>query len=104
MQAAWLFFDMGSTIMNETPAMERRIRDSIAGTDITCEEIAAKMAEFRAMGLREDVAPAKSLGMQTVLIRQGYGGHDIIHHEGEIPDVTVDSLPELLLQFPPIIS
>ena len=43
MQAAWLFFDMGSTIMNETPAMERRIRDSIAGTEITYEEIAAKL-------------------------------------------------------------
>ncbi len=202
MKAKWLFFDMGSTIMDETPAMEKRIRDTIAETGITFEEFAAKMAEFRAMGLREDlatfdyfgiqertpwprddevpypdadavlrtlrergyrmgiiasqplgseqrlarfglrdyfevicasaeegvdkpdpelfrraltragcapgdavmigdrtdndVAPAKSLGMGTVLIRQGYGGHDIIHHEGEIPDMTVDSLPELL--------
>ena len=43
-----------------------------------------------------DVAPAKSLGMQTVLIRQGYGGYHIVHHEGEAPDATVDSLPELL--------
>jgi hypothetical protein len=41
--------------------------------------------------------------MQTVLIRQGYGGHDTNHHEGEIPDVTVDSLPELLPLFPPIL-
>ena len=56
MQATWLFFDMGSTIMNETPAMEKRIRDSIAGTAITYEEIAAKMAEFRALGVREDLA------------------------------------------------
>ena len=202
MKATWLFFDMGSTIMNETPAMEKRIRDSIAGTDITFEAFAAKMAEFHAMGMREDlatfdyfeihqrtpwprdaeipypeaeavlrnlkergyrlgiiasqplgseqrlarfglrdffdvicasaeegldkpdpalyrraltraecapedavmigdrtdndVAPAKSLGMQTVLIRQGYGGHDVIHHDGEIPDATVDGLLELL--------
>ena len=202
MKATWLFFDMGSTIMNETPAMEKRIRDSIAGTDITFEAFSAKMAEFRAMGMREDlatfdyfeihqrtpwprdaeipypeaetvlrnlkergyhlgiiasqplgseqrlarfglrdffdvicasaeegldkpdpalyrraltraecapedavmigdrtdndVAPAKSLGMQTVLIRQGYGGHDVIHNDGEIPDVTVDGLLELL--------
>ena len=202
MKATWLFFDMGSTIMNETPAMEKRIRDTIAGTDITYEAFAVKMAEFRALGVREDlaafdyfgitertpwprdtevpypdadrvlrtlsergyrlgiiasqplgsadrlarfglrdcfevicasaeegvgkpdpalfrraltragcspedavmigdrtdndVAPAKSLGMRTVLIRQGYGGHDTVHHEGEIPDVTVDSLPELL--------
>ena len=202
MNAAWLFFDMGSTIMDETPAMEKRIRETLVETGITFEEFAAKMAEFRAMGMREDlatfdyfgirertpwprddevpypdadavlrtlrergyrmgiiasqplgseqrlarfglrdyfevicasaeegvdkpdpelfrralsragcapgdavmigdrtdndVAPAKSLGMQTVLIRQGYGGHDIIHHEGEIPDVTVDRLTELL--------
>ena len=202
MKASWLFFDMGSTIMNENPAMEKRIRDTIAGTDVTYEAFAVKMAEFRERGGREDrptfdyfgfperppwprdsevpypdadrvlrtlrergyrlgiiasqplgseqrlarfglrdyfevicasaeegvdkpdpalfrraldragcapedavmigdrtdndVAPAKSLGMQTVLIRQGYGGHDTIHHEGEIPDVTVDCLPELL--------
>ena len=201
MRAIWLFFDMGSTIMDETAAMEKRIRDSIEGTDITFEAFAAKMAEFRTMGKREDlaafdyfglkkapwprdteypypdaeavlrtlqargyrmgiianqspgsekrlakfgllpffevvcasaeegvakpdpeifrraltragctpeeavmigdrtdndVAPAKSLGMQTVLIRQGYGGHDTIHHEGEIPDATVDGLLELL--------
>ena len=201
MKATWLFFDMGSTIMNETPAMEKRIRDSIVGTDITFEAFAAKMAEFRAMGQREDlaafdyfglkkapwprdteypypdaeavlrtlkergyrlgiiasqplgsaqrlarfglrdffevicasaeegldkpdpalyrraltlagcapqeavmigdrtdndIAPAKALGMQTVLIRQGYSGYHIVHHEGEIPDATVDGLLELL--------
>ena len=202
MKASWLFFDMGSTIMNENPAMEKRIRDTIAGTDVTYEAFAVKMAEFRERGVREDlaafdyfgitertpwprdsevpypdadkvlrtlrergyrlgiiasqplgseqrlarfglrdyfevicasaeegvdkpdpalfrraldragcapedavmigdrpdndVAPAKSLGMQTVLIRQGYGGQDTIHHKGEIPDVTVDCLPELL--------
>ena len=201
MKATWLFFDMGSTIMNETPAMEKRIRDTIAGTDITFEAFAAKMAEFRAMGMREDlaafdyfglkkapwprdteypypdaeavlrtlqargyrmgiianqspgsekrlakfgllpffevvcasaeegiakpdpeifrraltragcapadavmigdrtdndIAPAKALGMQTVLIRQGYSGYHIVHHEGEIPDATVDGLLELL--------
>ena len=205
MKATWLFFDMGSTIMNETPAMEKRIRDPIAGTAVTYAAFAVKVAEFRSLGVREDlatfdyfgitdrtpwprdteepypdadrvlralsergyrlgiiaspplgseqrrarfglrdyfevicasaeegvdkpdpalfrraldragcaateavmigdrtdndVAPAKSLGMQTVLIRQGYGGHDTIHHEGEIPDVTVDSLPELLESF-----
>ena len=201
MKATWLFFDMGSTIMDETAAMEKRIRDSIVGTDMTFEAFTAKMAEFRAMGMREDlaafdyfglkkapwprdteypypdaeavlrtlqargyrmgiianqspgsekrlakfgllpffevvcasaeegiakpdpeifrraltragcapadavmigdrtdndIAPAKTLGMQTVLIRQGYGGYHIVHHEGEIPDVTVDGLLELL--------
>ena len=205
MQAEWLFFDMGSTIMDETPAMEKRIRDSIAGTDITYEDFTAKMAEFREMGLREDhaafahfgismapwpkgteipyadaravlaalrdrgyrlgiianqplgsearlagfglrdffevicasaeegvdkpdpeifrramsragcapdeavmigdrtdndIAPANELGMQTILIRQGYGGYHVVHTPEETPDATVDTLTELLELFP----
>ena len=201
MQAKWLFFDIGSTLMDETPAMEKRVRDSIEGTGITYEAFIAQMAQFREMGLREDhatfahfgipmapwpkgteipypdalsvlttlrhrgyrlgiianqplgsearlaqfglrdffevicasaeegvekpdpeiflralaragcapenavmigdradndVAPAKALGMQTVLIRQGYGGYAVVHHVGEEPDKTVDTLGELL--------
>lgn len=205
MQAKWLFFDMGSTLMDETAAMERRIRDSIVGTDIPYEVFTAKMAEFRRMGLREDhaafahfgipmapwpkgtevpypdalpvltllhergyrlgiianqplgseerlagfglrdffevicasaeegiakpdpeifrraltragcapaeavmigdrtdndIAPAHALGMQTILIRQGYGGYHIVHSPEEEPDETVDTLTELLPLFP----
>ena len=202
MDVTWLFFDMGSTLMDETAACEKRIRESIAGTGITFEEFAAKMAEFRAMDVREDlaafdyfgitqkapwsraaeypypdalpvlralkergyrmgiianqcpgsearlagfglrsffevicasaeegvakpdpeiflralrragcapaeavmigdradndVAPAKALGMGTVLIRQGYGGYHTVHHSGEELDHTVDGLTELL--------
>ncbi|MBQ9150621.1 MAG: HAD-IIIA family hydrolase [Clostridia bacterium] len=209
MQAAWLFFDMGSTIMDESAACEKRIRDSIAGTDITYEQFTEKMAEFARLNLREDlaavahfglkkapwskdaeypypdadrvlhtlkergyrlgiianqlpgsearlarfgllpyfdvvcasaeegvakpdpeiflralsragcapadavmigdrtdndVAPAKALGMQTVLIRQGYAGYHIVHHEGEEPDATVDRLTELLPLFETLTS
>ena len=205
MQAKWLFFDMGSTLMDETPAMEKRVRDSIEGTDITYEAFIAKMAEFREMGLREDhatfahfgipmapwpkgteipypdavpvlstlrdrgyrlgiianqplgsearlaqfglrdffdvicasaeegvskpdpeifrraisragctpaeavmigdrtdndVAPAKTLGLQTILIRQGYGGYHVVHTPEENPDETVDTLTELLSLLP----
>lgn len=205
MQATWLFFDMGSTIMDETPAMEKRIRDSLVGTDISYETFVEKMVEFREMGLREDhaafsyfgipmapwpkgteipypdahtvlttlrdrgyrlgiianqplgsearlagfglrdcfavicasdeegvakpdpeifrraitragcnpaesvmigdrtdndIAPAKALGMQTVLLRQGYGGYHVVHSPEEAPDETVDTLTELLPLFP----
>ena len=205
MQATWLFFDIGSTLMDETPAMEKRVRDSIEGTGITYGEFTAKMAEFREMGLREDhatfahfgipmapwpkgteipypdaipvltalrhrgyrlgiianqplgsearltqfglrnffdvicasaeegmekpdpeifrraiaragctpaeavmigdrtdndVAPAKAMGLQTVLIRQGYGGYHVVHSPEENPDATVDTLTELLTLFP----
>ncbi len=204
MKAAWLFFDMGSTIMDETSACEKRIRDSIAGTDITYEQFVEKMAEFARLNMREDlaafayfnlkkapwskdaehpypdadrvlrslkergyrlgiianqlpgsearlarfgllsyfevicasaeegvnkpdpelfrralsrsgcapadavmigdrtdndIAPAKALGMQTVLIRQGYAGYHIVHNEGEEPHATVDHLTELLPLF-----
>lgn len=204
MKATWLFFDMGSTLMDETAAMEKRVRDSIAGTDVTYEQFTEKMAEFARLNLREDlatfeyfqlkkapwskdaeypypdalpvlaalkdrgyrlgiianqlpgsearlarfgllpyfdvicasaeegvakpdpeifhraltragcapadavmigdrtdndIAPAKALGMQTVLIRQGYAGYHIVRHEGEKPDVAVDSLTELLKIF-----
>ena len=63
MQANWLFFDMGSTIMDENAAMEQRIRESIRGTDISYELFAAKMAEFRARGLREDWAAFDYFGI-----------------------------------------
>ena len=207
MRATWIFFDMGSTLMDETAAMEKRIRDSIAGTDVTYEAFTAKMAEFRAMDMREDHAafahfgipmapwpkgteipypdaegvlstlrgrgyrlgiianqtpgsearlarfglldffevvcasaeegvakpdpaiflralsragcapadavmvgdrtdndifPARALGMQTVLIRQGYGGYHIVRRPGEEPDETVDTLTELLGLLPPL--
>ena len=47
-----------------------------------------------------DIAPAKALGMQTVLIRQGYGGYHVVHSPEEAPDETVDTLTELLPLFP----
>ena len=202
MKATWLFFDMGSTIMDEAAACELRVRESLAGTGISYEVFTAKMAEFRAAGVREDLAafdyfgitkkapwsrdaeypypdalpvlralrergyrmgiianqcpgsearlekfrlrdffevicasaeegvskpdpeiflraltragcaptdavmigdrtdndtaPAKALGMGTVLIRQGYGGYHVVHHVGEEPDHVVDTLGELL--------
>ena len=208
MQANWLFFDMGSTLVDETAAMEQRIRESIRGTDISYELFAAKMAEFRSMGLREDwaafdyfgiterapwnveaehpyaaaedvlrtlktrgdrmgiianqtpgsearletfglraffevicasaeegvakpdpeiflralsragcdpaeavmigdrtdndIAPAKALGMQTILVCQGYGGYHLVHNQGEEPDATVEELTRLLPLLPPL--
>ena len=34
----WIFFDVGSTLVDETQAYEHRIRDMIADTDITLDE------------------------------------------------------------------
>jgi putative hydrolase of the HAD superfamily len=34
----WIFFDVGSTLVDETDAYGHRVRDMIAGTGITFEE------------------------------------------------------------------
>lgn len=33
----WIFFDVGSTLVDETKAYEHRILDAIEGTDVTVE-------------------------------------------------------------------
>ena len=46
--------------------------------------------------LDNDILPAKSVGMKTIWIRQGFGGMQTIRHPSEEPDATVSSLSELL--------
>lgn len=43
----WLFFDVGSTLVDETECYNHRIRDAIAGTDITFEEFNEKRLYFQ---------------------------------------------------------
>jgi len=46
--------------------------------------------------LDNDVAPAKRLGMKTLWIRQGWGGKAVPASEEMQPDMTIDTLEELL--------
>jgi len=46
--------------------------------------------------LDNDIAPAKSLGMRTVWVRQGFGGLPRPRFAAETPDIQVDSLAGLL--------
>lgn len=38
----WIFFDMGSTLIDETLAIEHRIREVIEGTSVTYEQFVEK--------------------------------------------------------------
>lgn len=38
----WMFFDMGSTLIDETLAMEHRIREVIDGTEVTYDQFMEK--------------------------------------------------------------
>ncbi len=50
-KAKWIFFDIGSTLVDEQVAYDHRIRDMIAGTDLTFEEVDAKRVELAEQGL-----------------------------------------------------
>ncbi len=47
----WLFFDIGSTLVDERAAYDQRIRDMIEGSDLSFKEVAAKREELALHGL-----------------------------------------------------
>ncbi len=59
----WLFFDIGSTLVDEQAAYDHRIRDMIAGTDLTFEEVHAKRIELALQGLDGNSAIIKFFGL-----------------------------------------
>lgn len=42
----WIFFDVGSTLVDESIAYQHRIEDAIAGTDITYQQFSVNNAEL----------------------------------------------------------
>ena len=74
----WIFFDVGSTLVDETAACGRWARDVLAGTDIPPAEFETRRrhpAEAAMVGdrLDNDIAPARQPGLRTVRILRGYG-------------------------------
>lgn len=59
----WIFFDVGSTLADETEAYNHRIRDAIAGTDITFEQFQEKRLEFAKQNLKSDLEALKFFGL-----------------------------------------
>lgn len=49
-KAKWLFFDIGSTLVDETEAYAHRIRETIAGTNVSYAQFEAAMRRFAAQG------------------------------------------------------
>ena len=59
----WLFFDVGSTLVDESAAYDHRIREMIAGTDVTYEQFQAKREEYARQNLRGDLEAAAFFGL-----------------------------------------
>ncbi len=59
----WIFFDMGSTLIDETVAMEHRIREVIEGTDVTYEQFVKKKVYFAKQNKPADLETIKFYGL-----------------------------------------
>lgn len=55
----WIFFDVGSTLIDETECYNHRIRDAIEGTDITFEQFNEKRIFFAKQNLKGDIEALK---------------------------------------------
>ncbi len=58
----WLFFDTGSTLVDETLCYEKRYKEITAGTSVSCEEFREKVIAFSRMNLKGDHQAAKEYG------------------------------------------
>lgn len=59
----WIFFDMGSTLIDETLAMEHRIREVIEGTNVTYEQFVEKKIYFAKQNKPADLETIKFYGL-----------------------------------------
>ena len=59
----WIFFDMGSTLIDESIAIEHRIREVIEGTDITYEQFVEKKIFFAKQNKSAELETLKFFGL-----------------------------------------
>ena len=59
-----VFFDIGSTLVDETECYNHRIHDAIAGTDITFEQFTEKRIFFQKQNLKGDLEAIKFFGLK----------------------------------------
>lgn len=59
----WIFFDVGSTLVDETKAYDHRALDMISNTDITFEEFNDARIAFAKLGLDGNSAAIKCFGL-----------------------------------------
>ncbi len=64
MMKSWIFFDLGSTLIDETGADLRRVREMTAGTGVTVEAYLEKRIELAGQGLPADQATIACFGLR----------------------------------------
>lgn len=59
----WIFFDIGSTLVDETKCYEKHFAEAIYGTNISYEEFKNKVIEFSKKNLKGDHEAVKYYGL-----------------------------------------
>lgn len=59
----WIFFDVGSTLVDETEAYDHRVREMIAGTSVTFKEFNGVRIALARQGLDGNSAAIKHFGL-----------------------------------------
>ncbi len=84
----WVFFDVGSTLVDETEAYDHRVRDIIAGTDITFQEFDDMRIALARQGVDGNSAAIKHFGLTKTPW----------HSEDEVPYPDAKSTLAALIQ------
>lgn len=86
MDIRWIFFDVGSTLVDETEAYDHRVRDMIAGTDIPFSAFDRKRIEFARQGFDGNSEAIRYFGLKKTPW----------HSEDEIPFTDAPETLEVL--------
>lgn len=80
----WVFFDLGSTLIDETAADTRRIKEMISGTNITEEEYREKRLEMIRKGRNGDLSAIEHFA----LTKTPWHSEDEVPYPDAVPTLT----------------
>ena len=60
----WIFFDIGSTLIDESECLKLRYREAVAGTSISADDFEKKVIEFSKQNLKGDHDAVKYYGIE----------------------------------------
>lgn len=58
----WLFFDLGSTLIDETEAYRQRVLETISGSGVSYDEFCSVMMSYYKQGKKGDILAAEQYG------------------------------------------
>lgn len=67
MTPEWLFFDVGSTLVDESAAYDHRLKDMLAGTGLRFEEVDQMRTQFAAQGIDGNAEVIRFFGLKKRL-------------------------------------